>query len=252
MIRISVVTVVLNAARHLEHCLRSVAEQGRSDVEHLVVDGGSTDGSVDIIRAHAHRLAWWISEPDAGIGDAMNKGLRHARGDWLLFLHADDFLHASDALARVESLLDETSDIVACGISWQGDVPGTIRRPRGFGPWFNFKTGIYHQGALIHRRLFGRVGVYDVSFKIAVDYEFFLRTYRARAALKLVPDMCLATMRSTGVSSRRDWPSVAARLAEERRAHRMHARGIVLSLAYALYWPLYLPYARARIFLTAG
>ena len=89
---VSVITASLNGARHLEACLDSVARQQHVTVEHVVIDGGSNDGSVEILQRWSPRLAYWRSEADAGIADAMNKGLRQARGEWLLFLHADTVL----------------------------------------------------------------------------------------------------------------------------------------------------------------
>src|SRR5688572_31892096 len=91
---ISIVTVVLNASETLERTLRSVFDQGLDDLDYVVIDGGSTDGSLDIIRRYESRIAHWRSEPDQGLYDAMNKAVRVAKGKWVLFLGADDVLVA--------------------------------------------------------------------------------------------------------------------------------------------------------------
>lgn len=89
---ISIITVVRNGVASIEACIDSVAKYTSTDIEHIIIDGGSTDGTVEILRQHAHALSYWISEPDQGIYDAMLKGLRHARGQWVLFLGCDDEL----------------------------------------------------------------------------------------------------------------------------------------------------------------
>src|SRR6478609_6660381 len=89
---VSVITVVLNGAETLERALQSVLEQDFDDVEYVVIDGGSTDGSIEIIRKYEARIGYWRSEPDKGLYDAMNKAVQAARGRWLLFLGADDVL----------------------------------------------------------------------------------------------------------------------------------------------------------------
>src|SRR5262245_24911835 len=98
---VSVITAVRNGEKYLPETLQSVLTQTYARVEHLVIDGGSSDATVDIIRAHAPKLAYWISEPDAGIADAFNKGVVKATGDYLLFLNSDDVLAQREAIATM-------------------------------------------------------------------------------------------------------------------------------------------------------
>ena len=91
--RISIITVVYNGASTLEQTILSVLKQTYSRIEYIIIDGGSKDGTVDIIKKYQDRIAYWVSEPDEGIYDAMNKGIRHASGDWIYFLGADDILY---------------------------------------------------------------------------------------------------------------------------------------------------------------
>lgn len=240
---VSIITAVMNRVSQLGECLHSVQAQRNVAAEHLVVDGGSTDGSKALIQQHAGQLAYWVSEPDKGIADAMNKGIRQARGEWLLFLHSDDQLLCPLSLHSCMQVLSHSrADIVGFPIQY-GTPPQTrVLHPRGAGPWLNFKTGLLHQGTFIRRRLFEQLGLYDCRFQIAMDYEFFLRAKRSGAHI-ITDASCVTTlMRDTGVSSRLDWPSLQKRFAEERAIHALHANSLSLRAAYAIYWRLYLPY----------
>ncbi len=122
-------------------------------------------------------------------------------------------------------------------------------RPRGANYWLNFKTGLNHQGTFIRRSLFERIGAYDDSFKIAMDYEFFLRAYRLGANFKCHLDPVVAVMRDSGISSQLDWTNLKARLAEEERAHRKLETPQV-ELLYDAWWAVYPLYRQLRAKIT--
>jgi GT2 family glycosyltransferase len=243
---VSIITAVLNGVGHLDRCLQSVASQRGIQCEHLVADGGSSDGTAEIIKRHTGQLAWWVSEPDRGISEAMNKGIAHARGEWLLFLHADDALSSPDAIVQVLPELGSGYDVVACSLEYGDGLQRRLRRPRPPGFWLNFKTGLLHQATLIRRDLFYRIGPFDERYKIAMDYEFFLRAHRQGAKVRLCPEIRLSLMGGSGISSRRDWPSLSARLKEESLIQSQHCTSSFLRAMYCIYWVLYLPYRRMR------
>ena len=243
----SIITAVLNRADYLANCLDSVAMQRGTTVEHIVIDGGSTDGSADILVRRSGQLAHWSSEPDQGISDAMNKGIARARGKWLLFLHADDQLIRNDSLQQVAAALGRTSARIAAFPIQHGSATSRrVLRPRGTGLRMYLKAGFMHQGTFVARSVFDEIGGFDTSLKIAMDYDFLLRALQRR-----IPIICFAApvptwMRDTGVSSLRDWPSLRKRFAEERSIHYSIARSSWQRALYATYWPLYLGYRRLR------
>lgn len=250
MHRLSIVTVTYNSARYLEDTLRSVSDQTWSGIEYIVVDGGSTDGSIDIIKRYEARIDKWISEPDEGISDAMNKGIALASGEFIYFLHSDDYLESSTAIEQACAQLEPGRDIFLFSIYLDKNGEKTLRRPRGFSWWTNFKTGVYHQSVICRKSLFDEIGGFDTGLRIAMDYDFFLRAYRHGARTRTA-DIALATMRLVGISSRTDWPSLSERFREERMIHSKQRRSNWMLPVYAVYWMLYLPYRRLR-HLAAG
>lgn len=231
--------------------MQSVLGQEGVLLEYIVIDGGSTDGSQEIIKDYSRRLAYWVTEPDGGIAHAMNKGIRQARGDWLLFLQSDDYLPGKTILERALALLKPT-DRLACFSIDRVSQKGAVRpvKPRGFIWWLNFKMTFSHQGTLFHRGLFSEFGLYNESYKVAMDYDYFIRLFRAGTKAAPHAELTLAVMRETGLSSRREWPHLRARLAEEKAIHSQHAKSELFTLIYAVYWPLYWLYRRLRFWIT--
>jgi glycosyltransferase involved in cell wall biosynthesis len=174
--RVSVITAVYNAAPTLEECLLSVRRQSCPEVEHIVIDGGSTDGSVQILQRHSSLLAYWVSEPDSGVFDAWNKGLSVATGEWIAFLGADDFL-LPDALSQYLNVCRGTdAQYVSSLVRYiRPGLPDTVRGRAWSWPAFQRKMTTAHVGSLHRFDLFDKYGHYDTSYKIAGDYEFLLR-----------------------------------------------------------------------------
>jgi GT2 family glycosyltransferase len=211
---LSIVTPSLNQARYLPECLRSVREQGvriaeggeDRDVEHLVVDGGSTDGSADII-ASAPGLAWSVSEPDCGQSDAINKGLARARGEWATWLNADDWLEPGALPAMLGALRADPGIDVLVGRCRFVDLEGrTIFDPRPPQPitlanllklrsqWFNGRL-IVQPEAFFRLSLFRDLGGLDLDNHYTMDHELWLKLLRAGARFKAV-DVPVACMRA--------------------------------------------------------
>ena len=236
---ISVITVSFNAERYIEQTIQSVLAQTWCPVEYIIVDGGSTDGTQSIIREYRGHCAHVIMEKDDGIADAMNKGLALAKGDYVIFLHADDYFINDHCLRDAIAFLDEKTDILACRI--QFGKRQKVFKPRGFNFWMYLKTGVYHQGALCRRSLLNRLEGFDKQFRIVMDYDFFLRAYRHGARLVKAP-LILTAMRDEGISTRQDWESMKSRFEEERRVHTKNTRSLFSRLLYKAYWYCYPAY----------
>ena len=205
--KISVVTVAFNSARTIADTIRSVAEQTYTNVEHIVVDGGSTDGTLDIVEAIPNRVAHILCESDRGIYDAMNKGLSLATGDVVGFLNSDDFYSDQNCLSDIARVFEQPS-VDAC----YGDVrfvaandcgrvvrewrSGTYRVDRLLKGWMPPHPTFYAR-----RSIYLRSGNFDLKYKLQSDYEMAVRLLK-NGGLRLVyiPRM-LVTMRMGGASN---------------------------------------------------
>lgn len=174
MTKVSIITINLNNKEGLEKTIRSVIEQTYTDFEYIVIDGGSTDGSVDIIRQN--KITRWISEKDTGIYNAMNKGIGLSKGEYCLFLNSGDYLYSEDTLSEVIKM-NPVEDIVygnmfiksSHGEMRYGEMPDTITLEQ------MIKDTLWHPVSFIKRHLFDKYGYYREDLKIASDYDFFFK-----------------------------------------------------------------------------
>lgn len=250
--KFSVIIATYNAQKTLEEALLSVLNQTHKDTEILVIDGGSTDGTLSILHRYAPRLAYWVSQPDRGVYDAWNTALPHVTGDWVYFLGADDTLfpqafehfaqHVSAYQNEESSLQPQDHRIVYGKVHV---VEPLVRRKEVNRPWEQlqdnfFRFGnIHHQGVFHHRSLFQLYGPFDLSFRFAADYEMMLRSICQIPPLFF--DILVANAYVGGMSSQRKnaWHIVL----EYRRALQKHARYKPTFL-----WYLYFAYALIRRF----
>lgn len=208
MMKFSVITVCWNAENTIRDTLASVAAQAGPEVEHIIIDGGSTDNTLAIVDEHKRAGAKVVSAPDKGIYDAMNKGLALASGDVVGFLNADDFYCRTDALALIEAALLNEPDCegvaAAIAIVDPTDLGRIVRHypARGYRRWMaRFGHMVAHPALYVRSRAVRTVGDFDTSFRISGDFDWLMRfLFRHRFTLH-----CIATtvvgMRQGGASS---------------------------------------------------
>lgn len=204
--RISVITITLNSARYLDEAIRSVLSQEWPDLEYLIVDGGSRDGTLDIIRAHAagdSRIRW-ISEPDEGIADAFNKGLAMAAGELIGILNSDDTYAPGALQAVAEAYRAEPECDVFHGdlLRYEGERPVFVLKPAPVGPGIWHRMPLNHPATFVTRRAYRAVGGFDPRLRLAMDYDLVLRLYLGGHRFRYL-DRVLATMRYGGASDER-------------------------------------------------
>lgn len=176
MPKLSIITINSNNATGLQKTMESVFSQSFADYEYIVIDGGSTDGSKEIIENHADKLSYWVSEKDKGIYHAMNKGITNANGEYLLFLNSGDFYIEKEVLSNIMRQISG-SDIIYGNLiikeahqEWLKEYPSKLT----FNYFYN--DSIPHSGAaFIKLNLFKKIGYYDETLKITSDWKFYLK-----------------------------------------------------------------------------
>lgn len=217
--KFSIITACFNAERTIEQTIKSVIEQDHPDIEYIIVDGASTDGTMDVVRRYEGRIAKIISESDSGIYDAFNKGVRAASGDVIGIVNADDF-YSPLCLTHVASACEESPDadvyygkivvVDEAAREWKIYPIGT---PKGlYGD-----MSISHPAVFVRRSAYERYGVFDDTFKIAGDWDLMLRMFEMGARFQPV-DHVLTAFRTGGVSSE----ITPRHVAERKRIYRGH------------------------------
>jgi glycosyltransferase involved in cell wall biosynthesis len=228
--RITVIVAVLNGASTLRRCVDSIRAQTYPDVELVVVDGGSTDGSVEILESYGPAVSWF-RQKGTGIFDAWNQALDHATGEWMCFLGADDRFWNPRVLSDMAphlSRADADGIRVVYGKVAAVSGNGEVRRLMGR-PWervrerLRWEMCIPHPGLFHHRSLFERHGRFDDSYRIAGDYDFLMRELRDGEA-RFVPEVVTTAFQEGGMSNRPEFTRTALHeMARVRRRYDLRA-----------------------------
>ena len=213
---VSIVTPSYNQARFLEETIRSVLAQDYPRLEYIIVDGASTDGSLEIIQNYTDRLAWWVSEPDQGQTDAINKGFSKAKGEILAWLNSDDTYRPGAVSAAIKGFLQYPEYGLVYGgadfIDEKGDLIG--RFPARQTDYRRLRQGYVHipqQAAFFRASFWRKVGPLDPSFYFAMDYDLWVRI-AAIAPIRYMPEVWanfrLHTGGKTIADDDRCWPEM--------------------------------------------
>ena len=198
---VSVVTVSYNAVDCIERTMQSVFGQTYANIEYIVNDGGSNDGTVGIIQKYASRIDYWISEKDRGIYDAMNKGIRQARGEWISFINCGDEYCGSTVLEEVfHSAIENRTGVIYGNIMFKYAWGNVEKKPDDLSG-FNRYFPIFHPSTLVRTSLMKEY-LFDTSFRIAADYHFFYRLYLKKECEFLYIPVCMSIFDAeSGISS---------------------------------------------------
>lgn len=202
------ITVCFNAVRHIEETMRSVVVQDHDDIEHIVIDGGSTDGTQGRIERYRELLTHFVSEPDKGVYDAMNKGLRLATGEVIAFVNAGDMIAHRNCLAYMARAFSGSDAEAIYGDAYMVD-PDDITRVRRFWKGGEYQRDAFRRGWMpphlatyIRRSVYDRLGHFRDDLVVSADYELMFRfMYKNRIRVRYVPKV-LVRFRLGGVSNR--------------------------------------------------
>lgn len=237
---ITVIIAVFNGSTTIQQCIDSVVQQTYQNIQLIIIDGGSTDGTVDCLKLNNTKISYWVSEKDSGVYNAWNKGLEKSEGDWVCFLGADDFFWSREALSQVGDKLKNIPPDIRLAytqimlLSVKGEAMFVAGEPWNQARKYFLKGKcLSHQGVMHRRSLFEQNGKFDESFRIGGDYELMLRELKKVEAV-FIPDIIVAGMRQGGLSSN-PFSSIEA-MRDIRRAQIKHG----------LYWPSFF-WVRAMI-----
>ena len=200
--RLSVITINYNNLAGLQKTIESIATQTFKDYEWIVIDGGSTDGSRELIEQYADHIAYWVSERDKGVYNAMNKGIKVAQGEYVNFMNSGDCFASPTILEEVFST-PRSADIFY-GYMMRDDINGEVNNASMMKPWLSwidlYRDGLPHQSTFIKRNLFDKFGLYDENLKVVADWKFFVNAMvYHKASSEFIPQK-ISIYASGGVS----------------------------------------------------
>jgi len=235
--RISIVTTVRNGLLTIERTIQSVLKQSYNNIQYIIIDGGSTDGTIEIIKKYENRIDVWISELDGGIYDGFNKGISRADGQYVCIINSDDFLYPNTIERLVENIprqsFEKEFPIIHANISLimkSGQEISVYRHNHNAIKDRYYSMPVNHPATFVPLSVYEQIGNYDSSFRIAGDYDFILRAFRCGIKFLHI-DETLVCMQTGGASSLRN----AYTLSRERFQARVRNGGGVLFSSLLLF-----------------
>jgi glycosyltransferase involved in cell wall biosynthesis len=201
---ISVITVCYNAENNLERTILSVLNQTYSNIEYIIIDGGSTDGTIDLIKKYADKITYWQSETDKGIYDAMNKGIQKATGEWINFMNAGDLFSSTTILQQMSDAIKPRTRILRGNIiriypKFKVKSVGVTTQEPDLMDMFD--NTFHHQACLIQNSLFREFGLYSTDYRLCSDWKFFFDCVVLHNVKSQYVDLTVAHFKMDGTSS---------------------------------------------------
>jgi glycosyltransferase involved in cell wall biosynthesis len=203
MVKLSIITINYNNLDGLKRTIESVINQTWKEFEYIIIDGGSTDGSAEYIQENKEHFDYWVCEPDTGIYNAMNKGIRVVNGQYLLFLNSGDWLYSSVSLELIDWRKISDYDLITYKMLlyfsdkyfYEKYPPSKLSRD------FFFRSTLTHQSTLMSKKLFENYGFYNENNKIVSDWEFFFICYENKAKYMQCGDIVFSVFDMYGIGS---------------------------------------------------
>lgn len=205
MPKVSIITINYNDGSGLEKTIQSVVSQTMVDYEFIIIDGNSTDDSIEIIKRYSDKINFWISEKDKGIYDAQNKGVSKANGDYLIFLNSGDSFYDNNVLAKFSEFEKNSHKKVIYGNSNVIDADGTSRilfPPQKLNLNFWYSNTLNHQAVFTNKSLFQKYGVFSTEYKFASDFEHLFKIFINEANEFAYINETICNFDNTGLTSK--------------------------------------------------
>ena len=204
---VTIITVVFNGEKYLEQTIQSVINQNYDNVEYVIIDGGSTDGTVDIIRKYEDKIDYWVSEPDGGLYYAMNKGIQLATGELIGLINSDDTYNDGTVSKVTDQYVNpqKLRFVIISGSIFRTDSQGNIKirlytSHKSLEEKIEWRMPLHHPATFVSCDVYKTIGAFNTKYKIAGDYDFIYRAFHSRKVKFLIIDDFLTSMRLGGLS----------------------------------------------------
>lgn len=199
---VSIITVVFNGKNHIEQSIKSVLAQTYSNIEYIIIDGASTDGTIDIIKKYEAKISTFISEKDSGIYNAMNKGLKLAKGEIIAILNADDYYYTETIQQVVDKFEENQADVVYGNMTKLREFSGEeyLKEVQPNIKLMEQTMPIFHPATFIKKQVYEEVGVFNETYRLSADYDLIYRIYKAGKRFEYI-NKALTVFRIGGASN---------------------------------------------------
>ncbi len=177
---LSIITVTLNNLNALKHTIKSISAQTYKNFEHIVIDGGSSDGTIQYLQTQREATINWISEPDEGIYDAMNKGIKHAKGDWIIYMNAGDTFYNENTIYNVFFQNSYIDINILYGNTIYKNSNETVYSPKVLNRYYFYSNTLCHQSIFTRKDTFIKTGLFNTNYNYIADREWLLRSIKAK------------------------------------------------------------------------
>lgn len=217
--KVSIITVCFNAKAHIEKTILSIINQTYNNIEFIIIDGGSTDGTINIIKKYNEYITFWNSEPDKGVYDAMNKGIIHSTGEWINFMNAGDSFYKENTIESFIEKIPKGTDIAYGDTMINLSIGNFLEKPK---PLNKINEGMIfgHQATFIRSKIH-KSNLFDLTYKLSADYNFFYTAYKRNYTFSYIPIIVANYEGENGLSSKNHFLSRKENAKIQGKSHKL-------------------------------